>query len=301
MRARVDTSPRLAREPHGRGHRHGRVIGYARGVIATIFTIGHSLHPFDHFVALLRAHEIARLVDVRSHPVSKRAPQFGKAALARELALHAIAYDFLGRELGGRPSSAADYRADGSLDYTRRATAPDFVAGIEQLVGWARLAPTAILCAEEDPEHCHRKRLIAPALQSRGDLVRHIRGDGRLEPDGAEVDEGGSSGYFAECTLGITVFFSMPHPARSAPTSPGPRAARGRGGADVATRTRRCCASSDETVPWFGAGQRGRDAARSPPTCSCAILPRWGLIRSCDKEAVERLLREALRRIRPSR
>jgi hypothetical protein len=48
--------------------------------MTTSYTIGHSRHPGEHFVALLRAQEIAVLVDVRSHPASRWPPQFGKAA-----------------------------------------------------------------------------------------------------------------------------------------------------------------------------------------------------------------------------
>jgi len=148
-----------------------------------IFTVGHSRHAADHFASLLRAHGIERVVDVRSHPTSKWAPQFSKAPLSQLVAARSIEYVFLGRELGGRPEGARFYRDDGTVDYERRAEAPDFVAGIERLVELARERPTAILCAEEDPAGCHRRRLIAPALQRAGVDVVHIRGDGRLEPD----------------------------------------------------------------------------------------------------------------------
>ncbi len=151
--------------------------------MTTIFTIGHSRHTAEHFVSLLRENEVARLVDVRSHPASKWAPQFGKAALAQMLATHAIEYVFLGRELGGRPEGAEFYGADGAVDYARRAEAPDFMAGIERLVELARDRATAILCAEEDPERCHRRLLVAPALRRAGIAVVHVRGDERLEPD----------------------------------------------------------------------------------------------------------------------
>jgi uncharacterized protein (DUF488 family) len=151
--------------------------------MTTIFTIGHSRHTAEHFTSLLRAHEIERLVDVRSHPASKWAPQFGKAALALRLATHAVEYVFLGRELGGRPDGAEFYGADGAVDYARRAEAPDFKVGIERLVEFARERATAILCAEEDPGRCHRRLLVAPALRRAGVTVVHIRGDARLEPD----------------------------------------------------------------------------------------------------------------------
>lgn len=151
--------------------------------MTTIYTIGHSRHSAEHFAGLLRAKEIALLVDVRSHPTSKWAPHFEKATLAQILAAHAIDYVFLGRELGGRPEGAEFYGQDGAVDYVRRMDAPDCKAGIEQLVGLAHERRTAILCAEEDPGRCHRRLLVAAALRPRGVTIIHIRGDGRLDSD----------------------------------------------------------------------------------------------------------------------
>jgi uncharacterized protein (DUF488 family) len=151
--------------------------------VTTIFTIGHSRHAPGHFTWLLHSHTITRLVDVRSHPVSKWAPHFNKAALEQLLETRSLDYVFLGRQLGGRPEGREFYREDGSVDYVLRAAAPDFVAGIEQLVEFACARRTVILCAEEDPASCHRRRLVAPALRRVGLAVVHIRGDGRLEPD----------------------------------------------------------------------------------------------------------------------
>jgi hypothetical protein len=119
--------------------------------MTTIYTVGHSRHTAEHFAKLLTEQQIATLVDVRSHPASKWAPQFGKAALAQMLGTKAIEYVFLGRELGGRPDGAEFYGADGAVDYPRRAEAPDFKTGIDRVVGLARERATAILCAEEDP------------------------------------------------------------------------------------------------------------------------------------------------------
>jgi uncharacterized protein (DUF488 family) len=155
-------------------------------VIATIFTIGHSRHAAEHFVSLLRVHAIERLVDVRSHPSSKWAPHFDRAALVQTMAGHAVDYVFLGRQLGGRPEGAEFYRPDGSVDYERRASALDFEAGIGQLVALSRDRRTAILCAEEDPARCHRRLLVAPALRRAGLTVVHIRGDARLDPDACD-------------------------------------------------------------------------------------------------------------------
>jgi uncharacterized protein (DUF488 family) len=151
--------------------------------MTTIYTVGHSRHTAEHFAKLLGDQQIATLVDVRSHPASKWAPRFGKAALAQMLGTKAIEYVFLGRELRGRPDGAEFYGADGGVDYARRAEAPDFKAGIDRLLGLARERATAILCAEEDPGRCHRRLLVTPALRRAGVTVVHIRGDGRVEPD----------------------------------------------------------------------------------------------------------------------
>lgn len=148
-----------------------------------IATIGHSRHAFEYFLALLSDHHIATLVDVRSTPYSKWAPQFSQRPLHSGLDGRGLAYVFLGRELGGRPEGAEFYGAGGRLDYARRALAPDFRAGLDRLHALARDATTAILCAEEDPVNCHRSLLIAPALRERGIAVTHIRGDGRVERD----------------------------------------------------------------------------------------------------------------------
>lgn len=149
----------------------------------TIFTLGHSRHPFDRFVELLRQQDVVTLVDVRTRPYSRWAPQFQKRALARSLERAGIAYVFLGDALGGRPEGDALYDARGRLDVERRARARDFQEGVERLAELARDKPAAILCAEENPARCHRTLLVAPALRERGFTVLHIRGDGRVQED----------------------------------------------------------------------------------------------------------------------
>ena len=149
----------------------------------TVHTIGHSNHSIERFIDLLRQHGIATLVDVRSRPYSRWAPQFQKNALARSLTAGGITYVFLGQALGGRPEGEEFYDAEGHVDYEHRARARDFRGGIDELVGFACQATTAILCAEEDPSQCHRRLLVTPALQQKDATVLHIRGDGRVQPE----------------------------------------------------------------------------------------------------------------------
>src|SRR5436305_1376257 len=70
--------------------------------MTSIFTIGHSTHEPDAFLALLRGAGIELLVDVRRFPSSRRFPWFGRAELERSLRETGVGYEHLAG-LGGRP------------------------------------------------------------------------------------------------------------------------------------------------------------------------------------------------------
>lgn len=150
-----------------------------------IFTIGHSNHSADRLLALLRQHDVALLADIRSQPTSRHAPQFNRMALTAFLSAAGIVYRWLGDRLGGRPREPAMYGSDGRTDYAKLAAAAAFQAGIEDLIATAADRRTAIMCAERDPLHCHRRALVAPALLVRGVEVEHILADGTSLPDAA--------------------------------------------------------------------------------------------------------------------
>lgn len=146
-----------------------------------LYTIGHSRHTMETFLGLLQQHGVQTLADIRSVPASKRMPWFSRDPLRQALQQAGIRYAWMGDRLGGRPRDASLYNADGSVDYARvRATAA-FQTGMELLERTAAESRTAIMCAEEDPMHCHRWLLLGPAMEARGMKVLHIRGDGRLE------------------------------------------------------------------------------------------------------------------------
>ena len=97
-----------------------------------IFTIGHSNHPLDKFLSLLKAPSAEVLVDIRSHPYSRHAPHFGSRNLKAATTGVGIKYLFLGEELGGRPKGEEFYDADGYVLYSRMAEAPFFLEGISR-------------------------------------------------------------------------------------------------------------------------------------------------------------------------
>jgi len=146
-----------------------------------LYTIGHSNHPAEVFLALLRRHGIGRVLDVRSRPYS-RWPWFGREHLARLLDEAGVGYRWMGDTLGGRPEDPSLHGPDGAPDYDAMAAAPAFRAGLAalqtELAGSVRVA---VLCSEGDPRRCHREHLIARALRPQGVRVVHLLPDGRAE------------------------------------------------------------------------------------------------------------------------
>jgi uncharacterized protein (DUF488 family) len=149
-----------------------------------LFSIGHSNHPIDHFIGLLRNAGVTAIADVRSRPGSRRYPWFSAKRLGECLAQAGIAYMSMGDALGGRPLDPALF-CDGIADYRAMAATPAFQAGLHQVVEMARRDRVCLMCAEREPLDCHRCLLIARALAERGLTVGHILADGTIEPQAA--------------------------------------------------------------------------------------------------------------------
>lgn len=150
-----------------------------------IFTIGHSTRTLEAFVDLLRAHEVTRVVDVRTIPRSRRNPQFNHDTLPRALHGRKIHYTHLAA-LGGLRHARKDSLNTGWQNASFRGFADymqtdEFDKGIGKLVELARKETVAVMCAEAVPWRCHRS-LIADALFVRGIAVRHITSLKRAEP-----------------------------------------------------------------------------------------------------------------------
>ncbi len=146
-----------------------------------LFTLGHSNQEMSDFLGTLLRHEIKLVCDVRSRPGSFRFPQFNREPLEARLNAAKIRYEFCGEQLGGRPLDPQFYLANGLVDYSKRRTAPAFLEAIDKALALSRDRKTAILCAEEDPLHCHRFLLICPALVARGVAPVHLRRGGAAE------------------------------------------------------------------------------------------------------------------------
>ena len=146
-----------------------------------IYTIGHSKHSIERMLQLLRTHGVTCLVDVRSQPYSRWAPQYNRRSLAQRMQEAGIAYRFVGQALGGRPSDPSLYDAkQGHADYERMARTTAYQNGITELMVLAQGERVAIMCSEHDHRHCHRHQLIAQTLLDRGLRVLHIQRDGKV-------------------------------------------------------------------------------------------------------------------------
>jgi uncharacterized protein (DUF488 family) len=151
--------------------------------MSTVYSIGHSSHSYETVAGLLQGHAIDVVVDTRSSPFSKFAPQFDRETFQRSLAESGIKYLFLGAEVGGRPRDESYYDAKGRVLYGLLKSSTEFQAGIRRIERGAQQFKIALLCGEEDPAHCHRRLLIGRVLVERGHELLHIRADGHLDSE----------------------------------------------------------------------------------------------------------------------
>jgi len=148
--------------------------------IATVWTVGHSNHSFETFAALLGHEAVSHVIDVRSYPYSRHAPQYNREALAPAVEACRMRYVFLGLALGGRPRRDEHFDAEGHALYGEMAREPDFRAAIERLAHGAAQHRLALLCSCGRPDECHRRLLVGKVLCEHGVTLRHILPDGSM-------------------------------------------------------------------------------------------------------------------------
>jgi uncharacterized protein (DUF488 family) len=150
--------------------------------VATFCTLGHSTRSLDEFVAVLQAHSVQTLVDIRSFPMSRRLPHFNREALEKALAEAGIRYVWL-KELGGRRKKLRDdspnvaLRNESFRNYADYMLTEEFRSGAAELIKLAEQSRTAYMCAERVYFHCHRM-LVSDWLVAHGHEVLHIDGTG---------------------------------------------------------------------------------------------------------------------------
>jgi uncharacterized protein (DUF488 family) len=153
---------------------------------SSIFTIGHSNHPLDRFLALLAQHEVEALADIRRFPGSRKHPHFNRDNLAASLPKSGVEYYWL-EDLGGRRHKQRDESPNLGLEnksfrnYADYMLTDEFRDGVKKPLELARNKRTAIMCAEGLFWQCHR-RLVSDFLIANGATVQHIKPSGDLQP-----------------------------------------------------------------------------------------------------------------------
>jgi uncharacterized protein (DUF488 family) len=149
-----------------------------------IFTIGHSTRSIGEFIALLKAHKIETVIDIRTIPKSSYCPQFNAEDLKRSLRNARIGYRHI-KQLGGLRHPLKNSNNTGWVNASFRGFAdymqtPEFQMGLEKLENIVRKKRSALMCAEAVPWRCHRS-LIADALAVRKWKVLHIQSKKRAK------------------------------------------------------------------------------------------------------------------------
>lgn len=158
-----------------------------------LLTAGHGTLEEDAFASLLEGAGVELLVDVRSHPGSRRHPHFGRDAMSGWLP---VDYRWEPR-LGGRRKVRRDsphvaLRNDSFRGYADHMESTEFRTALNGVLEEARSARVVVVCAESVWWRCHRRLLSDAALLLEGAQVDHLFHDGRLQPhpatDGVRVD-----------------------------------------------------------------------------------------------------------------
>ena len=135
----------------------------------TIYTIGYEATTMADFLAALTAAGVRRVIDVRALPLSRR-PGFSKSSLATSLAETGIDYvhlKALGTPKRGRDAAKKGDVATLTAVYDEQLELPEAQAAAARMLELASEMPSALLCYERDPCHCHRTLLLAAVGEGR--------------------------------------------------------------------------------------------------------------------------------------
>lgn len=130
--------------------------------VMRIFTIGYEGSTVGEFLTALQKAGVQRVIDVRALPLSRR-PGFSKSPLRAALEEAGIEYvhlKALGTPSEGRTAARAGRHEDMKRIYAGQLELPEAMAQSAQMLDLAAEKPSALLCMEREPAHCHRTLLL---------------------------------------------------------------------------------------------------------------------------------------------
>jgi uncharacterized protein (DUF488 family) len=148
----------------------------------TLYSIGHGQKTLEEFYEELTSFNIQYVIDVRSSPYSKWAPQYNQKEIAQYLRNNNIVYAYMGNIIGGRPINDLCYDSEGHFDYEKMAQESSFKKGLNRLVNAnEKQFNVAVMCSESDPALCHRSKLIGRELYENYHInMKHIVSAGKF-------------------------------------------------------------------------------------------------------------------------
>ena len=128
-----------------------------------IFTIGYEGATVGEFISALQRAGVERVIDVRALPLSRR-PGFSKTPLKgalEEAGIEYVHFKALGTPSEGRTAARAGRHADMARIYAGQLELPEAMVQAAQMLEMTSEKPSALLCMEREPEHCHRSLLLS--------------------------------------------------------------------------------------------------------------------------------------------
>jgi uncharacterized protein (DUF488 family) len=135
----------------------------------TIYTIGYEGVTMAEFIAVLQGAGVRRVIDVRALPLSRR-PGFSKSPLKASLQEAGIEYvhlKALGTPKRGRDAAKKGDVATLTAVYDEQLELPEAQAQAAQMLALADEMPSALVCYEREPCHCHRTLLLRAVGEGR--------------------------------------------------------------------------------------------------------------------------------------
>ncbi len=149
--------------------------------VDTVYSIGYGLRSQEGFINTLEMLGVDTVIDVRSIPRSRYAPQFDEGAIYEALRQRDIDYYTAGEKLGARPEDATLHDSEGRVDWERLRESAPYKEGIQSIRDMAADGHvTALVCSEGDPLSCHRFGTVSRDLSEAGMDVRHVLTNGEV-------------------------------------------------------------------------------------------------------------------------